>query len=56
MSNQIPLPSLAAISDPAVRRALQAIYDELRLRRAETGSGDSKFVTQSEMVAYAVKK
>jgi hypothetical protein len=53
MSNpQNPLPPLSAVADPAVRKALQAIYDELRLRRGETGSGDNKFVTKAELVTY----
>ena len=51
MSNgqQIPLPPLTAISDVALRSILQAIYDELRLRRGEVGNGDKRFVTQAEL-------
>lgn len=51
----IPLPPLSSITDPAVRLALQAIYDELRLRRGETGNGQEKFVTKTEL-DKAVKK
>ena len=56
MSNQIPLPPLSAITDPAVRLALQAIYDEIRLRRGELGNGNEKFVTQAELAAELKKK
>lgn len=50
---QVALPPLSAIADPAVRKALQAIYDELRLRRGELpGASDRKFVTKAEMVTY----
>lgn len=51
MSNnqQIPLPPLTAVSDVALRNILQAIYDELRLRRGEVGNGDKRFVTQAEL-------
>ena len=51
MSNgqQIPLPPLTAISDVALRSILQAIYDELRLRRGEVGNGEKRFVTQAEL-------
>lgn len=55
-SSQIPLPPISGVTDPAVRKALQAIYNELQLRRGETGSGDNKFVTQAELVSYAAKK
>lgn len=48
-NSQIPLPPLSQVQDPVVRKALQAIYDELRLRRGETGGGDQKFVTKSEL-------
>lgn len=48
-NTQIPLPPLSSIQDPAVRKALQAIYDEIRLRRGETGAGGEQFVTQSEL-------
>lgn len=51
MSNQIPLPPLSAVSDPALRLILKAIYDELRLRRGEIGNGENKFVTQAELNA-----
>ena len=51
MSNQVPLPPLSSVSDPALRLILKAIYDELRLRRGETGNGDNKFVTQAELKA-----
>ena len=56
MSSQIPLPPLASIPDPAVRLALQAIYDEIRLRRGELGNGNEKFVTQAELAAELKKK
>ena len=51
MSNgqQIPLPPLTTISDVALRNILQAIYDELRLRRGEVGNGEKRFVTQAEL-------
>lgn len=51
MSSQIPLPPLSAVADSSLRNILQAIYDELRLRRGEVGNGQQQHVTRSEFDA-----
>ena len=55
MPNQIPLPPLSSIKDADLRSILNAIYDELRLRRGETGNGQEKFVTKSELDKVTTK-
>jgi len=55
-SQQIPLPPLSSIPDPAVRQALQAIYNEIMLRRGELGNGQEQFVTAATLAAELKKK
>ena len=49
MANIPNFPPLTAIQDPAVRQALQAIIDHLRVRSGEAGDGRQKFITQAEL-------
>ena len=53
---QIPLLPLTAIDDVNLRRILQAIYDELRLRRGETKNTDDRFVTKAELESRLADK
>lgn len=49
MSDKNPLPPLSSIADPATRLALQAIYNELLLRRGDVGNGQQQFVTKAQL-------
>lgn len=53
MSSGPVVPSLlplAGVKDPAIRAALQAIHDQLRVRNGEVGSGANRFLTQQDLV------
>lgn len=59
MPKLVSLPPLGGVKDAAVRAALEAIYQELQLRRGERGDGTSRFITKNELdsqVADAVAK
>ena len=52
----VPQIDLGGISDPAVKRALQAIVENFRVRNGEVGNGDNAFLTRAalrELIGYA---
>lgn len=51
MSEVPKIPPLSSVSDPAVRRVLQALLDIDRVRSGEVGSGDNKYLTVADLEA-----
>lgn len=48
-TSSVPQIDLGGIQDPAIRRALQAIVENFRVRNGEVGNGENAFLTRADL-------